>query len=80
MKKNLKDYRTEMERMQVKSDSSQGGVPVEVNKSSFQKKESLPNILRSKKWVTLLLPGLMVILIAVFFLIFLIIAEVIKKR
>jgi len=80
MKKTLKDYRQEMERMQAGSDSLQRGVPVEAYKTGFQKKEGYPNIQQYKRWIIALLPGLMAILMAIIALAFLIISEVLKKK
>lgn len=80
MKKNLKDYRKEMERMQARSESMQKEVPVEAYNMDFQSEESYSSdIPQSKRWIAALLPALMAILMAIIVLAFLTLSEFLKK-
>ena len=69
MKKNLKDYRREMARMQTGSDALNKRVPVADDKRGFQRKEGYPKVPPSKKWITALLPFLVALLMAILALI-----------
>lgn len=69
MKKNLKDYRKEMARMQAGSDALNKRVPVAADKRDFQRRGGYPKAPQSKKWITALLPFLVALLMAILALI-----------
>ena len=69
MKKNLKDYRKEMARMQTGSDALNKRVPVADDKRGFQRRAGYPKVPPSKEWITALLPFLVALLMAILALI-----------
>jgi hypothetical protein len=69
MKKNLKDYRKEMVRMQAGSDALHKRMPVAADQRGFQRREGYPKVPPSKKWITALLPFLVALLMAILALI-----------
>ncbi|HVO68194.1 MAG TPA: hypothetical protein VMT12_17090 [Syntrophales bacterium] len=78
MKKNLEDYRKEMNILKARSESAHKEVTPETNHTNYPKREVYFRKLFPNKWVTLM-PGLMAILMAILTLIFLIISEVLKR-
>ena len=78
MKKNLDDYRKEMKVLNANPESLHASLTSEDNCVKYQKRKGRFMDLFSKKWVTLM-PGLMVIIMAILTLVFLIISEVLKK-
>jgi hypothetical protein len=69
MKKNLKDYRKEMVRMQSGSDALHKRMPVASDQRDFQRRTGYPKVPPSKKWTTALLPFLVALLMAILALI-----------
>jgi hypothetical protein len=69
MKKNLKDYRKEMARMQAGPDALNKRVPVVADKRGFQRREGYPKVPQSKKWIIALLPFLVALFMAILALI-----------
>ena len=69
MKKNLKDYRKEMVRMQAGSDALHKRMPVVADQRDFQRRTGYPKVPPSKKWITALLPFLVALLMAILALI-----------
>jgi hypothetical protein len=69
MKKNLKDYRKEMVRMQSGSDALHKRMPVASDQRDFQRRTGYPKVPPSKKWITALLPFLVALLMAILALI-----------
>ena len=69
MKKNLKDYRKEMVRMQSGSDALHKRMPVAVDERDFQRRAGFPKVPPSKKWITALLPFSVALLMAILALI-----------
>jgi hypothetical protein len=69
MKKNLKDYRKEMVRMQSGSDALHKRMPVAADQRDFQRRTGYPKVPPSKKWITALLPFLVALLMAILALI-----------
>ncbi|HYA14231.1 MAG TPA: hypothetical protein VEF33_07820 [Syntrophales bacterium] len=78
MKKNLDDYRKEVNILKAKSESAYKEAASEANHTNYPKREGHFKNLITNRWVTLM-PGLMAILLAIFTLIFLIISEVLKR-
>jgi hypothetical protein len=79
MKRNLNDYKKEMQELETRSHRIHAEASPEVNHTRIEKKEPRVMAPLSIKWARLL-PGLMAILMAVLTLIFLIISEAFKKH
>jgi hypothetical protein len=79
MKRNLNDYKKEMRELEKRSHRIQEQEYSEVNRTGIQKREPHVTAPSSIKWARLM-PGLMAILMATLTLIFLIIAEALKKH
>jgi hypothetical protein len=79
MKRNLNDYKKEMQELETRSERIHKEASPEVNHTRIQKKEPRVTAPLSTKWARLM-PGLMAILMAILTLIFLIISEALKKH
>jgi hypothetical protein len=79
MKRNLNDYKKEMQELEARSHRIQEQEYSEVNHTRAGKKEPRLSTPLSAKWARLM-PGLMAILMAILTLIFLLISEALKKH
>ncbi len=79
MKRNLNDYKKEMQELETRSHRMHENASPEVNHTRVKKKEPRVTPPMSIKWARLM-PGLMAILMAILTLIFLIISEALKKH
>ena len=77
MKRNLHDYKKEMQELETRSHRIHENGSSEVSHTPIQKKEPRLTVPLSTKWARLM-PGLMAILMAILTLIFLIISEALK--
>jgi hypothetical protein len=79
MKRNLTDYRKEMQELETRSHVIREGASSGVDHNGIPKNEPRVTAPLSMKWAKLL-PGLMAILMAIFTLIFLILSEALKNH
>lgn len=80
MKRNLKDYKEEMERLQARADAVRKGMPTESGKQDLDAREGSPDMMRAKRWTRPLLPVLMAIIMAILALIGLIFSEILRRQ
>ena len=79
MKRNLNDYKKEMQELEARSHAIHEGASSDVDHNGIPKNEPRVTAPLSIKWARLM-PGLMAILMAILTLIFLIISEALKKH
>ena len=79
MKRNLNDYKKEMQELETRSHRMHEKASPEVHHTRIKKKEPRITAPMSIKWARLI-PGLMAILMAILTLIFLIISEALKNH
>jgi hypothetical protein len=79
MKRNLNDYKKEMQELETRSHRMHEKASPEVNHRRIKKEEPLVTPPLSIKWARLI-PGLMAILMAILTLIFLIISHAFKEH
>ncbi|MGA2332175.1 MAG: hypothetical protein ABSG75_10470 [Syntrophales bacterium] len=79
MKRNLNDYKKEMQELEARSERVHEKASPEVNHTRIKQKEPRVTAPLSMKWARLM-PGLMAILMAILTLIFLIVSEALKKH
>jgi hypothetical protein len=79
MKRNLNDYKKEMQELETRSHRIHESASSHVNQIRVHKEEPRVTAPLSAKWARLM-PGLMAILMAILTLIFLIMSEALKKH
>jgi hypothetical protein len=80
MKRDLKDYEEEMERLQARADDTRKGILAEAGKQDLKVHEGSSGMMRAKRWTRPLLPVLTAIIMAILALIGLILSGILKRQ
>jgi len=80
VKRNLKDYEKEMERLQARADAVRKGMPEEAGQQDLKTREDFLEGMRAKRWFRSLLTVLMAIVMAILALIGLILSEIFERQ